>query len=135
MAVRMGSYGAVGSNQIVPSGSGIPVFVRRAINMSLSPLVDTSRSPSLLDRANTAAIRARKVYEWRLEPFLALIIVVLCFVYSLACVEAAAARNAVGPSHTLRRPGRKPGASLYTRKRLPLSPLADVACHVADTRS
>ena len=38
--------------------------------------------------------RYSKVYEWRLEPFLALIIVVLCFVYSLACVEAGAVRNA-----------------------------------------
>ena len=47
-----------------------------------------------LERADSAARRAFTIGNWCLEPMLSLIIVVLCLAYSLACVEAAAARSA-----------------------------------------
>jgi len=104
----MGSAGYSAVIQKVPrpsrwSRSGIgrgrgvlPWFVSRGLVVPELPPREPGalqHRPSL-ERADSAARRAFTIGNWCLEPMLSLIIVVLCLAYSLACVEAAAARSA-----------------------------------------
>jgi hypothetical protein len=62
----MARTSSMSKSQMILSGGGLPVFVRKAINMPLSPLAETSNDPRYsntrrptLERANTVAVVGR----------------------------------------------------------------------------
>ena len=91
------------------------MFFRRlsiAPLMSLTPLVaeplKRSTSRRLLERANSVALKSPKGWNRNLEVWLSITIGLLCGSYSLVCVEAAAARSAVGPGRQCPLPATSP---------------------------
>ena len=88
MGSRIWPLSLIAGNEMVPRSDG---FFRRAMNMSGFSLAAPSK---ILQRSNSLALEAPRGWKRRLEPILALIIGLLCLAYSVACVEAGAARSA-----------------------------------------